>query len=635
MAGITDTDVHTERLPGGVLRGEKRPRGSHQWLVLAVIGIAQLMVVLDTTIINIALPSAQGALHFGTESRQWLITAYSLAFGSLLLLGGRLSDILGRRRTLLIGLIGFALASAVGGAASGFGMLVAARACQGAFAAVLAPAALSTLNVTFTDDKQRAKALGVYGAIAGGGAVVGLLLGGALTEWLSWRWCLYVNLVFAAVAVAGVLAWVAALDERGSVVRLDWPGIITGSAGLFCLVYGLSNAETHSWSAPLTILMFIGSGLLLVAFAVIEARATAPLLPLQIVLNRERVAAYVAIMVAFCSMFSAFLFLTYYAQQNLGYSPLKTGVAFLPLAAGIAASAGVANVRLIPRLGPRRVIPAGMLIAAGGMLWLAQLDIHSTYAGDVFGPLLVLGVGMGLTFAPAIAAATAGITGRDAGVASAMVNTTQQIGGAVGTAALSTIFASSMTRYMSSHLPPTPALRPAAAIHGYTVAFAVSCVLFLAGAVVTALLLRGTPVGDEWDESGRPQSAAPGATARIIPRQILELKQQIARLEAENRYLASQLRSSRPKERPKTQPTPAPRPRHIKPIALGPSLFGIVAGIAVILVAIMAATSHRSQTYDEVVRSCVAKPKAQVEHYQPGAPNQLANLRDCESVNRR
>jgi MFS family permease len=318
MRASTETDLRRQQPPGSTPDPEHRSRKSHQWLILAVIGIAQLMVVLDTTIINIALPSAQGTLNFVTESRQWVITAYSLAFGSLLLLGGRLSDIVGRRRTLLIGLLGFSVASAVGGAASGFAMLVAARAFQGVFAAVLEPAALSTLNVAFADAKQRGKAFAVYGAIAGGGAVMGLLLGGALTEWLSWRWCLYVNLVFAVVAAAGALAFVAAKDDRGSVVRLDWPGAITGSGGLFCLVYGLSNAETHSWSAPLTIVMFISSGLLLIAFAVIEARAAAPLLPLRIVIDRNRIGAYLAIMVAFCSMFSAFLFLTYFARQNPG-----------------------------------------------------------------------------------------------------------------------------------------------------------------------------------------------------------------------------------------------------------------------------------------------------------------------------
>lgn len=624
MGTNTHTNLRRQQPHGGDADPEQRPRVPHQWLVLGVIGVAQLMVVLDTTIVNIALPSAQAALHFGTESRQWIITAYSLAFGSLLLLGGRLSDILGRRRTLLIGLLGFAAASAVGGAASGFAVLAGARAFQGAFAAVLAPAALSTLNVTFTDARQRGRAFAVYGAIAGGGAVVGLLLGGALTEWLSWRWCLYVNLAFAAAAAAGVLTFVAAKDDRGSVVRLDWLGIITGSGGLFCLVYGLSNAETHSWSAPLTIVMFICSGLLLIAFAVIEARAAAPLLPLQIVMDRNRVGAYLAIMIAFCSMFSAFLFLTYYAQQSLRYSPLKTGVAFLPLAGGIAVAAGVANARLIPRLGSRRVIPPGMLIAAAGMFWLAQLDVHSTYAGGVFGPLLLLGVGMGLTFAPAIAAATAGITGKDAGVASAMVNTSQQIGGAIGTAALSSIFASALSRYMSSHRPPSPALRSAAAIHGYTVAFGVSCGLFLAGAVITALLLRRTPPLP--DRADRKPDDVDLVNAGII----LDLERQIARLEAENRYLAAQLSQQYPTAHPSTASHRAPR----NPISLDTKVFGVALGVALIAVAMLAATLNGSRSHHDVVWSCAGSAKSHVEHYRPGSLNRLANAPDCQSVAR-
>jgi EmrB/QacA subfamily drug resistance transporter len=620
MGASTQTDLR--RQPAGESGPEHRPRIPHQWLVLGVIGVAQLMVVLDTTIVNIALPSAQANLHFSTENRQWIITAYSLAFGSLLLLGGRLSDIVGRRRTLLIGLAGFAISSAVGGAATGFGMLVAARAAQGVFAAVLAPAALSTLNVTFTDAKQRGKALGVYGAIAGGGAVVGLLLGGALTEWLSWRWCLYVNLAFAVVAAAGVLAFVAVRDDRGSVARLDWPGIIVGSGGLFCLVYGLSNAETDSWSAPLTIMMLIASGLLLVAFAVIEARAAAPLLPLQIVMDRNRIGAYLAIMVAFGSMFSVFLFLTYYAQQNLRYSPLKTGVAFLPFAVGIAMSAGVANARLIPRLGPRRVIPPGMLVAAFGMFWLTHLDIRSTYAGNVLGPLVVLGVGMGLTFAPAIATATAAIAGEDAGVASAMVNTSQQIGGAIGTAALSSIFASALTRYMTSHRPPSPALRPAAAIHGYTVAFGVSCGLFLAGAVITALLLRRTPPAP--DRAGRKPDDVDRGSAGIIR----DLERQVARLEAENRYLTAQLSQ----QYLTADQSAAPHPALRNPIGLDTKLFGAALGIALVAVAVLAATLHGSRSHDDVVWSCAANAKSHVEHYRPGSLNQLANAPDCESV---
>jgi EmrB/QacA subfamily drug resistance transporter len=491
------------------------------------------MVVLDTTIVNIALPSAQSALGFSTESRQWVVTAYSLAFGSLLLIGGRLSDIIGRRRTLLIGLLGFAAASAVGGAAVGFAMLVTARAAQGVFAAILAPAALSTLNVTFRKGRERARAFGVYAAIASGGAVVGLLLGGALTEWLSWRWCLYVNLLFALPAAAAVATTLPARDVAGGRLRqLDWPGVVTVSGGLFCLVYGLSNAQTDSWTAPLTIGMFVASAALLAAFAYIEARAAQPLLPLRIVSDRNRVGAYLAIAVAFCSMFGVFLFLTYYLQQTLRYSPLVTGVAFLPFAAGIALSAGVSNTQLVPRLGPRPLIPAGMTIAAVGMYWLRHLGESSTYAGGVLGPIIVLGIGVGLTFAPAIATATAGVPVDDAGVASAMVNTSQQIGGAVGTAVLSTIFTSALARYASSH-PPGPRLQSAAAIHGYTVAFGVACGLFLIGAAATAVLLRsGRLVTGE--HRGRDETAAPDGEAS---RDVDAMQRRIGELEAQNRYL--------------------------------------------------------------------------------------------------
>jgi EmrB/QacA subfamily drug resistance transporter len=502
--------------------------------VLLIIGLAQLMVVLDTTIVNIALPSAQSALAFGTESRQWIITAYSLAFGALLLIGGRLSDIVGRRRTLLIGLLGFAVASAVGGAAVGFGMLVAARTAQGVFAAILAPAALSTLNVTFAAGRERSRAFGIYAAIAAGGAVVGLLLGGALTEWLSWRWCLYVNLLFALPAAALVLVSLPAKEAVAARARqLDWPGVLAVSGGLFCLVYGLSNAQTDSWTAPLTIGMFVASAALLAVFVPIEARAQQPLLPLRIVADRNRVGSYLAIGLAFCSMFAIFLFLTYYLQQNLRYSPLMTGIAFLPFAAGIAVAAGLSNTQLVPRLGPRPLIPAGMATAAAGMFWLRHLDEASTYAGGVLWPLIVLGLGVGLTFAPAIVTATAGVPHDDAGVGSAMVNTSQQIGGAVGTAVLSTIFTSALTRYMGSH-PPGPQAQSAAAIHGYTVAFSVACGLFLAGAVITAALLRSGQLPSE-DNAGEQGTDAPTNDDDIVD--VAALQRRIAELETENRYL--------------------------------------------------------------------------------------------------
>lgn len=457
--------------------------------MLAVIGVAQLMVVLDITIVNIALPSAQDELGFDTASRQWVITAYSLAFGSLLLLGGRLSDRIGVRRTLVIGALGFAAASIVGGAADGFAVLVGARAAQGVFAAILAPAALSTLNITFTGAEARAKAFAVFSAIAASGAVLGLLIGGAATEWLSWRWCLYINVAFAVPAAVGALLVVDAAPTRQTRGPLDWTGAATATAGLFCLVYGLSHAETHGWTAPLTMVMLAASAVLLGVFVAAELRVREPLLPLRIVADRNRGGAYLTIAITFCAMFAAFLFLTYFMQRDLRYSPFATGVAFLPMAAGIGVAAAVANTRLVPRVGPRPLIPVGMVLAAAGMAWLGRITVDASYAHDVLGPIIVLGVGMGLAFSPAVATATSGVRASDAGVASAMVSTSQQVGGAVGTAALSTLFAAAVTRYIESH-SPTPGIVTAAAIHGYTVAFHIACALFLVGAVATALILR-------------------------------------------------------------------------------------------------------------------------------------------------
>jgi EmrB/QacA subfamily drug resistance transporter len=297
--------------------------GDHdrRWLILAMLSVAQLMVVLDATIVNIALPSAQQALHFSDSSRQWVVTAYTLGFGSLLLLGGRLSDLFGRKLILITGLVGFAVASAVGGTAHSFNTLIAARAVQGIFAALLAPAALSLLTTTFTDSRERGKAFGVFGAIAGAGAGIGLLLGGFLTEYLSWRWCLYVNLVFAAIAATGALLLLPK-QARPARPRLDIPGVLTGSAGLFALVYGFSEADRNGWGASST-MGFLAAGVaLLVAFVVIERRVAHPLLPLRIVANRSRGGAYLAMLITAMGMFGVFLFLTYYLQQTLGYSPV-------------------------------------------------------------------------------------------------------------------------------------------------------------------------------------------------------------------------------------------------------------------------------------------------------------------------
>jgi EmrB/QacA subfamily drug resistance transporter len=482
----------------------QNPHHARRWAILAVLGIAQLMVVLDATIVNIALPSAQRDLGFSNDSRQWIVTAYALAFGSLLLLGGRIGDLFGRKRTFIAGLIGFAVASAIGGAAGSFGVLVAARAAQGVFGALLAPAALGLLTTTFTDPSERAKAFGIFGAIAGGGAAIGLLLGGLLTEYASWRWCLYVNLLFA------IPAAVAAFSLLHNVVpahrpKLDVPGTITASTGLFALVYGFSHAETTSWGDALTIGMLASSAVLLVSFVLIQLRSKNPLLPLRIVLDRGRGGAYLAMGLAGAGMFGVFLFLTFYLQNTLGFSPIKSGLAFLPMSAAIIATATTATTRLVPRVGAKPLVMTGMTLAAGAMAVFAQLQVDSGYALHILPGLLLLGVGLGLVFAPAFSTATVGVVHFDAGVASAMVNTSQQVGGSVGTALLSTLAGSAVTSYAVDH-GTSQAAMAAAAVHGYTTAFWWSAAIFAIGAIASGLVLRG----------GVPQTAAAPAAEPVL-----------------------------------------------------------------------------------------------------------------------
>jgi EmrB/QacA subfamily drug resistance transporter len=453
------------------------------------------MVVLDATIVNIALPSAQKALHFSTDNRQWIITAYALAFGSLLLLGGKLGDLFGRKWTFIAGLIGFATASAIGGLASSFGMLVAARALQGAFGALLAPSALALVTLTFAGSPDRAKAFGIFSAIAGGGASVGLLLGGILTQALSWRWCLYVNLLIA--IPTATLAWRMLInrapDERP---RIDLPGVLFGSAGLFALVYGFSNAETHSWTTPLTIIALAASVLLLVTFIVTERRSSHPLLPLHVVWDRSRGGAYASIALAGSGVFGVFLFLTYYLQQNLGYSPLKTGIAFLPMTATIVVTATFVQTQVLHRTGAKPLVAGGMTLGIISMVLFTRLTPGGDYLTQVLPPLLLIGLGMGSIFAPAFGTATLGIARQDAGIASAMVSTSQQVGGSVGTAFLSTLFASSVASYATSHSHLAD-LHNIAAVHGYHTAFWCAAAIFAVGLLVALLVLpasRTTPV---------------------------------------------------------------------------------------------------------------------------------------------
>ncbi len=464
------------------------PHHERRWLVLAILGIAQLMVVLDATIVNIALPSAQKALHFTNDNRQWVVTAYALSFGSLLLLGGRISDLFGRKWTFIAGLAGFAVASAIGGAAQSFGMLIAARAVQGAFGAILAPASLSLLATTFTEPQERAKAFGIFGALAGSGAAVGLLLGGVLTQYLSWRWCLYVNLLFAGAGMAGALSLLHNVAPAHR-PRIDIPGTLLATGGLFSLVYGFSHASTTSWGNSLTLGMLALAVVLLSAFVLVERRAVHPLLPLRVVVHRDRGGSYLAVAMSAIAIFAVFLFLTYYLQQNLGLSPVMSGVAFLPMVACIMFSSITANVRLVPRFGARPLVPTGMLMGAAGMLYLTGLSPHASYASAILPSLLVMGLGFGLIFAPSIATATLGVGADDAGVASAMVNVSQQVGGSIGTALLSTIAFTATASFVTAHAG-SPGLAAQAAVHGYTTAFTWSAVIFVIGAVLAGGLLR-------------------------------------------------------------------------------------------------------------------------------------------------
>ncbi len=459
-----------------------------RWWILAVLAVAQLMVILDGTIVNIALPTAQHALHFSNSDRQWIVTAYSLAFGSLLLLGGRISDYLGRRNALIIGLIGFAGASALGAASLNFTMLVVARTVQGAFGALLAPAVLALLTTTFTNPQERGRAFAIYGAVAGAGGALGLLLGGALTTYASWRWTLLVNLFFAAIAVTGSVALLHR-DRGVDHDPLDWWGVLTGTAGLFALVYGFAHVETTSWHDTYTLASFAAAAVLLGLFVVIQRAASYPLLPLRVVSDRNRGGALAAMLIAGSGMFGVFLFLTYYLQTTLGYSAVLTGVAFLPMIVALSITAQLSNVVLMPRLGPRPLVPLGMLIAAVGLIWMTHLGLTSSYAGDVLGPLVVVGLGVGLIFAPAVNVATLGVADHDAGVASALVNTSQQIGGSVGTALLNTLAASAATSFLIGRVASRRVLA-LAAVHSYTTVFRDTAIIFVVGAVLTGLTLR-------------------------------------------------------------------------------------------------------------------------------------------------
>jgi EmrB/QacA subfamily drug resistance transporter len=454
---------------------------------LGVIALAQLMVVLDASVVIIALPSAQKALHISTANRQWMLTAYTLAFAGLLLLGGRIADYFGRKRIFIVGLIGFAVASALGGLATNAAMLFSARALQGAFAALMAPAALSLLTVAFTEPKERARAFAVYGGISGGGAAIGLILGGLLTQYASWRWTLLINVpfaIFAAIAATRVVNESRSPSNHG----YDLPGAATVTGGLIALVYGFTKAGTDGWTSTPAIALFAAAAVLLVSFVLIELRAEHPLLPMRVVLHRDRGGSFLASLLVGTAMFGTFISLTYYFQGTLHYSALKSGFAFLPFSMGIITGATLAS-RFLPRFGPRVVMVTGLVLAAGGLFLFSTLDVTSTYLSVVLPAELIVSLGMGMAFVTLSSTALIGVHPEDAGVASALVNSTQQTGGSLGAALINTIATTATASFIVAH-GHTPAALEAGAIHGYTTAFTFSGIVLATAAVTSFALIR-------------------------------------------------------------------------------------------------------------------------------------------------
>jgi EmrB/QacA subfamily drug resistance transporter len=473
-----------------------------RWLALFVIAIAQLMVVLDATIVNIAMPEATRALGIDDANRQWMLTAYTLSFGALLLLGGRIADYVGRKKVFIIGLLGFAAASALGGLAQNEAMLFGARALQGAFGALLAPAALSLITVTFTDIKDRAKAFGVFGAISGAGAAIGLIMGGLLTEYANWRWCLLVLTPIAIFAALMARPIVRESKAEGN-TKYDIPGTILATTGLFALVYGFTKAApdavTHEsgWGKPVTLTLFAVAAVLLTAFFYVESKSKNPMLPLRVLANRNRGGSYIVSILLGAGLLGMFLFMTFYFQGTLHWSPLKSGLAYLPFSAAIILIAGVGSA-LLPKVGPLKMMATGGVLATAALIWLTSLKADSSYVGMIMPIFVLMATGMGLIFVPLGNTALTGVSPHDAGVASATLNATQQIGGSLGVALLNTVFITAMTNFASANPPTSP--QPAAVqgamldaqIHGYDMGFTVSAILMGAATLAIFLFIRNT-----------------------------------------------------------------------------------------------------------------------------------------------
>jgi EmrB/QacA subfamily drug resistance transporter len=477
-------DAAPTRTPPGTSEPPARP-----WAAIVVIAVAQLMIALDATVVNIALPSAQQALGFDDQDRQWVITAYTLTFAGLLLLGGRVADLVGRRTAFLGGLVGFAAASALAGAAPNFAVLTAGRALQGACAAVLAPTALSLVAMTFSDPKQRAKAFGVYGAVASSGGAAGLILGGALTEYATWRWCLYVNVIIAAGAfVAGRMFLPSAPATHQN--RFDLLSGALATTGLAAIVFACTQAIEHGWTSTQVAVPGAIGVLALIVFVVRQGRVEAPLLPLHVIKHRARAGAYLATAAAVVGSFGLFLVLTYHLQVVKHYTPLQAGLAFLPLTVAVSGSSyGIAS-RLLAKVSPVVLIVPGLLVAACGLTLMSRLDPSSGYVSLILPAQVLLGLGMGCVFTPAISLATSDIDPRLAGVAAAVANTAMQVGSSIGVAVLNTLAVTATAAYVSNHVSATPS---DALVHGYATATGWAAGLLVAVAVVSDLLIATSP----------------------------------------------------------------------------------------------------------------------------------------------
>ena len=458
-----------------------------KWLALVLLCATQFMVVLDIAIVNVALPTIKDSLHFGETSLSWVINAYTLTFGGLLMLGGRSADLLGRRRMFIVGLALFSGASLVCGLSTSETMLITARAVQGVGAAIISPAALSILTTTFEEGAERNMALGIWGAIAGTGGAAGVLLGGVLTDQLNWSWIFYINVPVGALVIALGPRILRESRVDAAERAFDALGAVLVTAGLSLLVYALVQTVDHSWTAPRTIAEFVVAAALLVAFVATERRAASPLMPLQIFRNRSLAAANVVGLMLGASIFSMFFLLTLYMQQVLGYSALKTGIGYLLVSSVIIVSAATSQA-LVTKIGVRTVLAVGMALTAAGLVYFTQISVSGSYLVDLTPGFVLTGIGLGFSFVPVTIAALVGVEAHEAGIASGIINTSQQIGGALGTAILSTVAFTRVADYLTTHAP-SPTVGQFAAVDGYSVAFGVGAVLAALGLLATLLFI--------------------------------------------------------------------------------------------------------------------------------------------------